>query len=208
MAYVTVADIKAAMPDAIPAGETSYDSILGDLADRASELIDRLTGREVGAYDASASASARIYDGSGKSYQWIDECVEITKVEVKDSPTDDDYVTWSTSDYIVATGSPDYPEYNKTPYTLLLVDINGDYATFTKGPRTVRVTARWGYSDDPPEVVKQAVIIQAVRWFKRGQQAFQDVSGQVELGQLTYAKKIDPDIVAMLYDAGLRRVTV
>ncbi len=60
----------------------------------------------------------------------------------------------------------------------------------------------------PPMVIKQATIIQGLRWFKRGQQSFADVSAMGELGQLTYAQKIDPDIVAMLYDAGLRRAVV
>ncbi len=60
----------------------------------------------------------------------------------------------------------------------------------------------------PPMLIKQATTIQSLRWFKRGQQSFADVSAMGELGQLTYAQKIDPDIVAMLFDAGLRRATV
>ena len=60
----------------------------------------------------------------------------------------------------------------------------------------------------PPTIIKQATIIQSLRWFKRGQQSFADVSAMGELGQLTYAQKIDPDIIAMLYDAGLRRAVV
>ena len=64
------------------------------------------------------------------------------------------------------------------------------------------------YVWQPPEVVRQAVIIQAARWFKRGQQAYQDTGAAAELGQMTYTQKLDPEIQAMLYDAGLRRVTV
>lgn len=204
--YISVEQIKNAMPDAISGG--SYDPILAELATRASAMIDRLTGRPEGAYDAPTTATARIYQGSGKDYLWIDECVAVTKVEVKDSVTDTTYVTWASTDYIVCTGSPTYPDYVNTPYTLLLVDINGNYATFTEGQRTVQITARWGYSDDPPEIVEQAVIIQSVRWFKRGQQGFQDVGGQAELGEIRYAQRLDPDIATMLFEAGLRRVTV
>ena len=64
------------------------------------------------------------------------------------------------------------------------------------------------YVYQAPAMVKQAVVIQAARWFKRGQQAYQDVSASAEMGQLTYAQKLDPDIATMLYAAGLRRVTV
>jgi hypothetical protein len=57
----------------------------------------------------------------------------------------------------------------------------------------------------PDSLVKQATIAQALRWFKRGQQAFQDTGGVAELGQITYTKRLDPEIEMMLYDAGLRR---
>jgi len=60
----------------------------------------------------------------------------------------------------------------------------------------------------PPEIVKEAVIASAVRAFKRAQAAYQDAGGFVELGQLMYVKEIAPEVKAVLYDAGLRRVTV
>ena len=198
-AYATADEVKAAMPGVI-SGAT-YDTILGTLATRASELIDRLTGRDVGAYDAADVATARYFDGSGEDYQWIDECVEITTLEVKDSETDTTYDTWLTSDYIT------WP-YWDSPIRKLIVDPTGDEVYFPSGLRTVKVTAKWGYSADPPAVVKQAVVIQAARWFKRGQQAFQDVSAAAEVGQLTYAQKLDPDIETMIWAAGLRRLAI
>lgn len=59
-----------------------------------------------------------------------------------------------------------------------------------------------------PDLVRQATITQAARWFKRGMQGYQDASMSPDLGTLRYAQKLDPDIEAMLYDAGLRRVVV
>jgi len=61
------------------------------------------------------------------------------------------------------------------------------------------------YIWQPDPVVKQATIAQALRWFKRGQQSFQDTGGIAELGTLTYTKKLDPEIESMLLDSGLRR---
>lgn len=58
------------------------------------------------------------------------------------------------------------------------------------------------------DLVRQATLIQAVRWFKRGQSAFQDVSAALELGQLTFARKTDPEVEFMLVEAGLRRLSV
>lgn len=58
------------------------------------------------------------------------------------------------------------------------------------------------------ELARMATLIQAVRWFKRAQSAFQDVAAAAEMGQLTFARKIDPDVEFMLMEAGLRRLVV
>ncbi len=57
----------------------------------------------------------------------------------------------------------------------------------------------------PQELAANSTRVQAVRWFKRAQQAFQDVSAALEMGQLTYAQELDPDIRSML-KAGLARL--
>jgi len=59
-----------------------------------------------------------------------------------------------------------------------------------------------------PEVVRYAVIATAVRTFKRAQQAYQDVGGIIDLGELMYVKELAPEAKVALYDAGLIRVTV
>jgi len=60
----------------------------------------------------------------------------------------------------------------------------------------------------PEPIVTQATLIQGARWFKRGQQAYADASASVELGQLIYARQLDPDIEGLLFAAGLRRLAV
>jgi hypothetical protein len=60
----------------------------------------------------------------------------------------------------------------------------------------------------PDDLAHQAALIQAIRFFKRAQQAFADAGANVDLGQLVFAKKLDPDVEAILLTAGLRRVTV
>ncbi|OQC57688.1 MAG: hypothetical protein BWX54_01141 [Verrucomicrobia bacterium ADurb.Bin018] len=50
----------------------------------------------------------------------------------------------------------------------------------------------------PADIIRQAATVQAVRWFKRGQQGFQDTGAVAELGQITYTQKLDPDIATML----------
>lgn len=60
----------------------------------------------------------------------------------------------------------------------------------------------------PHELASQATLIQAIRWYKRGLQAYADAGSIGELGQLAYVKKLDPDVEAILFAAGLRRVSV
>lgn len=58
------------------------------------------------------------------------------------------------------------------------------------------------------EVVQQAALMQTVRWFKRGQQAYQDAAGSMDLGKLLYMKKIDPEIELLVLEAGIRDVVI
>lgn len=195
--YCTAAQVKAHMPDMT--WGASYDGLLASLVSRASRLIDRHCNREDGWFKALTTATARVYDGYNAPYMWIDECTEVSSVEVKDASTDTTYTVWTTDDYILARGSPSAPVYGKTPYTVIFVNRDlGDYSVFTSGRQTVKVTAKWGYATTTPIDITQAAIIQTVRWFKRGQQAFQDTGAIMELGQLRYLEELDPDVRLLL----------
>ena len=195
MAYCTVSEIK----EIVEVTGSDYDSVLSALIDRAESFIDRFCNRPDG-FVADTTASARVFEGSGSHVQWIDECVEVTKVEVKDSYTDTDYDTWETADYWPATGDPEQPDYNNTPYTFLVVnlDSDGSESIFPAGQRVVRVTARWGFAESVPDAIKQACITQVARWWKRGQSGFADQAGNPEFGELSYTKELDPDIKSIL----------
>jgi len=64
------------------------------------------------------------------------------------------------------------------------------------------------YTFRPDDLAQQAALTQAVRAFKRGQQAFADAGANAELGQLVYVKRLDPDVEAILMAGGLRRLAV
>jgi hypothetical protein len=64
------------------------------------------------------------------------------------------------------------------------------------------------YKFRPDDAACYATIVQAARWFKRGQQAFADAGASAELGQLMYVKRLDPDVEAILMAGGLRRLAV
>lgn len=200
--YITVEDVMAEMPDTDFTGK--YVPVLQAIVTRASRMVDRLTGREDGAYQVTA-ATVRYFDGSGCAFQWVDEMAAApTTVAVDETGDRATYTTWAATDYMV------WP-YNALakgrPYTRLDVDqLSGDHALFYAFPQSVKVTAKWGYSTTPPGEIYQATLTQAVRWFKRAQQAFQDAGAIVDLGQLRYVRAVDPDVAEIV--AHLRRVTI
>lgn len=221
-AYATLEMLKGSMQKT----DDGDDVILLRILDGAERKINRLCNRPDG-FLADEDASARYYKGSGKAYQLIDECVEITEVAVKDSLTDEDYEAWTSpsanmagdGDWFAGTGDPDDPDFNSLPYTILFVDMNGDQSWFTgetpelrrRGRNvrglslvarmpSVRVTAKWGYSVLVPDDIRQATIMQSARWYKRLQSAMADTLASADLGGLLYQQQLDPDIAGILLD--------
>ena len=128
-------------------------------------------------------------------------------------------------DWFPGTGDPDDPEFNQLPYTLLFVDPNGDYAWFTgedlwykrrgrnnRGTNAllrapaVEVTARWGFSEDVPDDIREACVMQSSRWYKRLQGAMADALASADLGQLLYVQQLDPDVAGILLDGAYRKI--
>lgn len=217
--YATAAELRTQINKAGSTG-TATDAALTLILQAASDAIDRGTNRPDG-WIADSVASARVYSGQGKTYALIDECVAITLVAVKDSPTDTTYTSWAVTDWIPFNGDADDPNFNALPYTGIMVNPTGDYDTFTsgrfttrrgfrpitgygRGVPTIQVTARWGYSATVPPIIKQACLAQAAQWFKRGEAAWADMVASAELGQLPY-QSLSAEIKAMLVDARMIR---
>lgn len=213
-AYGTVKELRAHMVKAAIA----QDWELAQLLDGATRLIDGICNRPEG-FVATASSSARLFAGTGGPFQYIDECVSITTVAVKDSATDTTYTAWASTDWVGFAGSPDRPDFQPTahhkPYTALMVTADGSYSTFTSGQfttrrgfrptstisravPTVQVTATWGYAATIPPDIKAACLEQAARWWKRLESAMADTIGSAETGQLLYKQRLDPDIANIL----------
>lgn len=213
MAYATNTELKTRL-NKTGAGQ---DALLTALIDAASIAVNNYCNRPDG-FEAVAVATARTYMGSGKPYQWIDECIAITAVAVKNSLSDTTYTAWAAADYIKASGDPKNPNFNRLPYTMLITDPNGDYSIFTgggysnlqgfppdidakdvaRGVQTVQVTARWGYSATAPTPIREATLIQAVRLYKRFESGMSDTLASSDLGQLMYTQPLDPDAIFLL----------
>jgi hypothetical protein len=219
--YATTAELKNYMNKS----SADDDTVLDALLDAAGLAIDNFCNRPDG-FLALAAATARYYPGSGKYYQWIDECVEVTAVAMKDSSTDDEdeYTaltvgtvgTTTEADVFPATGDTKYPNFTRTPYTFLLMGVNGDYSSFTYGRSlhkpgfrkeptdkpvvvpTVEVTAKWGYATEVPDAIKTATMMQAARWYKEFEGAMNDALASGELGTILYRQELHPDVKFLL----------
>ena len=195
--YATTAELKADVPDSPlfdPADE-SYDVVLGKMITAASRLIDKYVGGFENCFYPSTDTATRYYDGNGEDALWIDPLLSLTSLAVSESGgrAASDYTTWTLN-----TDFYTYP-YNTTPYERLLVDNDaGSKGTFGTTRKGVKIVGVWGYSSTPPADVKQACKIQAMRWFMRAKQGYQDAGVNANLGEMIYAQELDPDVKMLL----------
>lgn len=207
--YVTVATLKAALPDT--SWGSTYDGEFARLVTVASREIDRLTGRQPGAFAVQADET-RYYQGverrRGPAHElWIDELAAApTSVSMTIDTPRGPYTTLSSTDYYLW---PDNWQAQGVPIQKLILDIyNGDYAAWYPWPQAVKVVGKFGYSTIVPADIQQAALILAARAFKRAQQAYADTGAIIALGQMTFTKQLDPEVEAILSRGGYLGVTI
>lgn len=142
--YTSKDDIENYMLEDI---DVSFDTQIDRWIEGVENMIDKITGRN---FIADALASARVFDGDDTEELLIDDCTEITKVEVGN----DDYGGVFVE--VPATGSgryftePNNHVAKKVP--IFKVTLNGQ--CFPCGKQNNRVTAKWGYSTTVPADIK------------------------------------------------------
>lgn len=198
MNYATIGEVKDAVSDSLSPNTTKYDALLTALIARASRYIDILFKKPVGGFMATAS-SAKLFDGNGKRVLHIDEAVSISLVEY--SFNDGSFTAFGAGTWLAMP-------YDNSPFWGIQTEFNNPLGYFPKGTANIRVTAVWGYSAVVPDLIKQATIIQTVRWFKRGQSNFGDAFASQLVAGLEFVKGIDPDVETMMQQGGFRRVTL
>lgn len=215
--YATVEQLKA--QPGVTGGDD--DTVMALMLEAASRTIDGFCNRERDGFLASIVPSARLFVGSGMTYQWIDECVEVVSVAVKFTQTQPTYTSLAGTDWLPFKGGPDKPNFNLGPWTGIMAQRPGTIGYWPNGwigtygwiwpsdrvlvddemlPKlpTVEVSARWGYANAIPPQVTQATITQAARWFKRGQSFWADSAASSDFGVMQYRRELDPDVKMML----------
>jgi len=120
----------------------------------AQQYIDNLTGRNFKATDAEE----RLFDGCNSRELTIDDCIEVTKVEVGNDFWGDNFTT------LVNTGAA--PQYYLSPVNYSekeepIMSIIVRDRTLINGRANHKITAKWGYSETPPEDLAFAATVLA-----------------------------------------------
>lgn len=202
------------------------DTVLTALLTAVSRMWDNYCNRHEYGFKAIENATARIYAGRGQTFLSIDENIEVTAVAVKDSVTDTGYTAWASGDWISYRGSNRVPNFNGLPYTAIMVAasgtksyfLDGRYATqpgfsapldadLKRNVPTVQVTARWGYADDVPEIIREATLAQAAIFYKRGKGSWADVLRNSDFGDERFVRVLDPALQFMVENTRLVRRT-
>lgn len=196
--YATAAEVKEHKPES--SWGSTYDTLLGKLVTRASRAIDEEVGVRENFFLVESDSTVYLSGtGTADLPLWLDPTVGFlaaapTSVKISEDGGVEaaDYTTLASSDYFLLPWNA--PSAGK-PYRKLQLDVrNGDYSIWPEFPKSVEIAGKIGWSTSVPDTIKEATIIQAARWLKRGQQSFQDTGAIVELGQLRYTKELDPDV--------------
>lgn len=152
--YATEAEFKE-----YPTGVNLENLPAGQLLRRligATRWLDVKTGMGPNGF-GGGQAATRTFDGNGKARMMIPEAISISAVSV-------DAAVVPTTYWIAA------PEEEWLPFNELSLYVppgtsqatsTGFGLSFNKGIRNISITAIWGYSTTPDEVVKEAVILYA-----------------------------------------------
>ena len=199
--YVTVSEIKADIPDSplFDVTDSTYDSVLGNMVTAASRLIDRYVGGWDNFFYPTTDDQTRYFDGSGEEQQYIDPMVSLTSVAVSESGgrAVSDYTTWTNdTDFFVSPYN--YASIGMPIMSLVIDNDAGSKGTWGTTRKGVQVTGVFGWSATPPADIEQACKIQAVRWFMRAKQGYQDAGANQNLGEMYYMKELDPDVKTIL----------
>lgn len=228
--YCTATEVTNVLPNLDLSGTakdgTTYSAILTNFITRASRALDKWTNRKPGAYkvDADVTLYFDAPGGNGVLYGidtndnrlgggycdaeqlWIDELAAApTSISISTNGSVTTYTALASTDYLL------WP-YNALdrgePYIRIDLDIlNGTYATWYGFKKGVKVVGKFGYSTTTPDDVKQAVLIQVARWWKRAETGWQDKVSLLDNTQaLTYLNALDKDIQQMI--AHYRKVAI
>lgn len=180
--YAGLADLKSYL--GIP--DTADDTELSLAVTAASRAIDRSTNRYFG---LDNPAVERVYTWE-RDHLWNRESLLVNDIATTSGLVIE-------NDGVAVTDYKLYPsnaEVDGRPYEMVVI---GSGLSWSRDPEAIAITAQFGWAS-VPDVVKQACLLQASRFFKRKESPY-GVAGSPDLGnELRLLAKLDPDVEVML----------
>lgn len=151
--YITESDLAVFLGESVPTGEAE------EAIKQATALVEAITDR---VWEADDTAVERRFSGNDRENLLIDECIEITEVKLALDHYGDTYEVLSPE--VVNGYYPmprDYAEQGEPIYKLHLRG-----RVWLPGSANHIITARWGYSETPPDDIKLATTILSAGVYK------------------------------------------
>jgi hypothetical protein len=189
--YITVAQATAYLR----VGDTADDTEVGVWVTAASRAIDKRTNRQFGQLAAPAARTYRrtpAYDPSSSLWTLeIDDVQDLTGMLVNG-------VAYASSGAVLL---PDNAPADGLPWQRIAFNVQ-PYPSAPGYPMTNVITARWGWTSVPTQVVAAAKL-QVARWAARRDSPY-GIAGSPDQGsEMRLLAKLDPDVATTL--AGLSR---
>lgn len=167
--------------------DSSFDSQLDSWISGIEQVIDQITGRN---FIADSTASARLFGGDDEQDIIVDECVEVTKVEVGL----DSY--GQTFQEISASGADRYflqpDNYSAKGVPIHKIVLNA--RVWPAGIQNNRITAKWGYSAAVPDDIKFAATVMVAGVLNQHRQGGDQIkSERIGNYQVTYNSEVGND---------------
>ena len=202
--------------------DSNDDATLAALITAASNAVDRWCKRPFGGF--AGAVESRIFDvhttiagplqvarstgdfggggfivGIPTGYTTIVDIDPLQSVTAVATDTQGNGVydtTWLSTDYNLM---PPNAPLDGLPYRQIRASEQGAQQ-FNIGQRRLQITGTWGEATTTPPLIQEAVILTAIRWFKRKDAPF-GITGDLALGVVRLSPA-DPDVTRMLQDAG------
>lgn len=188
-AYCTVAELRTHINDT---GSAVDLGLLERAVNAASRAIDRYCGRR---FWQDATPQIKVYRPAGPCSVWTDDISTLTGLIIKtDTNLDGTFATTlATTDYQL---EPLNANTEATAFAWWIVQAIGSlYFPWYGSRATIQVTARFGWSAVPDQVV-EACVLKAAALLKR-KDSPEGVAGFNEFGAVRITRA-DPDVMALL----------
>tara|TARA_R100001460_G_scaffold24786_1_gene49766 strand:+ start:7509 stop:8141 length:633 start_codon:yes stop_codon:yes gene_type:complete len=196
--YVALSELKSY----IGLSGSGQDTNLENAIEGASRLIDKVCGRK---FWIDGSVISKLYTPIHDVYVIVDDIATATGLVVKTDDNDDgthETTLTINTDFILLPSNPEYigtsdsTDYYAPQNEIRILTSRSNKRFDTKIMQNIKVEAKFGFAI-VPDAIKQATLIQALRFFKRKDTPF-NVFGNEQTGQQELFNKIDPDAMQLI----------